>query len=70
MYSERLRRESLELIDNAEAEYIIEDERNIGSPINVKFNGELYAEQQSAVDEMLKYETVFCLLQLHSVKQL
>lgn len=46
----------LTLLDNADAEYIIEDKRNIGLPINVKFNGELYAEQQTAVDEMLKYE--------------
>lgn len=38
------------------AEYIIEDKRNIGSPVNLKFKGELYAEQQSAVNEMLKYE--------------
>ena len=38
------------------AEYIIEDKRNIGSPVNLKFKGELYAKQQSAVNEMLKYE--------------
>ena len=46
----------LALLDNAGAGYIIEDERNIGSAVNVKFKGELYAEQQSAVNEMLKYE--------------
>lgn len=46
----------LALLDNTGAEYIIEDERNIGSPVNLKFKGELYAEQQSAVNEMLKYE--------------
>lgn len=46
----------LALLDNAGAEYIIEDERNIGSAVNVKFKGILYPEQQTAVDEMLKYE--------------
>lgn len=46
----------LTLLNNAEAEYKIEDKRNGGSPLNVKFNGQLYIEQQTAVNEMLKYE--------------
>lgn len=48
--------EEQEYIISVGAEYIIEDKRNIGSPVNLKFKGELYAEQQSAVNEMLKYE--------------
>ncbi len=46
----------LDMLSDANAEYIVQDKRNIGEQVNLEFNGELYPEQQNAVDEMLKYE--------------
>ena len=48
-----------ELIENmtqANIEYLVEDERQVGKSINVEFNGELREEQKSALIEMLKYD--------------
>jgi hypothetical protein len=49
--------ELLSLLESANAEYIIEDKRNCGIPIDVKFNGELYPEQELAATALLQHET-------------
>ena len=49
--------ELLALLDSAKVQYIIDDKRNIGIPINAEFNGVLRDEQELAVNAMLRHET-------------
>ncbi len=44
------------LLNKADIEIKIADERNTGNNINVKFKGKLYSEQQKAAETMLKYD--------------
>ncbi len=46
----------IDLLKDTHTKYHIDDKRNKGNLINVSFNGELRDEQQTAVNEMLKYE--------------
>ena len=46
----------IENIDKAKISYEIEDERQAGRPINVRFKGELKPEQKIALDEMHKFD--------------
>ena len=45
--------ELVNLLENANAVYFIDDKTSIGKPIKVTFNGELYEEQSSAAKAML-----------------
>ena len=44
------------LLDGADIDYTITDERNEGKEIHVEFKGQLFDEQQKAVEVMLKYD--------------
>ena len=45
------------LLDNANAQYSIDDKRNIGTTIDVEFNGVLRPEQEIAATALLAHET-------------
>lgn len=45
----------VQLFENAEATFEIEDQTNHGKPIRVEFNGQLREEQQPAADALLAY---------------
>ena len=42
--------------DSAQIPYCVTDKRQVGKKIKVEFNGKLYPEQQTAADNMLKYD--------------
>lgn len=49
--------EVIELLESNNIEYEIIDKRFTGSPLNLNFQGQLYAEQQTAADALLKEDT-------------
>jgi superfamily II DNA or RNA helicase len=49
--------ELLELLCKANAQYVLDDMRNPGNPIDVEFNGILRPEQVLAANKLLKHET-------------
>lgn len=51
-----MEKDLIKLLENADAEYIITDKRNHGTPINIAFGGNLYGEQQQAADALLSHD--------------